>query len=57
MKLQITSTSKAENPSTTPLGASSPNDSMKVSPPNEMYLLNAQCEKCITEEVQIYFKL
>ena len=49
-------TSKAENPSATSLGASSPDDSMKMPPPNEMYLLNAQCEKCITEEVQIYFK-
>ena len=54
MKFQITL--KAENPSTTCLGTSSPNNSMKVPPPNEMYLLNAQCEKCITEEVQIYFK-
>ena len=25
-------------------------------PPNEMYLLNAQCEKSIAEEVQFYFK-
>ena len=40
----------------TSLGTSSPNDSMKVPPRNEMYLLNTQCEKCITEEVQIYFK-
>ena len=25
-------------------------------PPNEMYLLNARCEKSMAEEVQIYFK-
>ena len=31
-------------------------DSMKVPPPNEMFLLNAQCEKCIAEEVKFYFK-
>ena len=37
-----TLTWKAENPSTTSLGTSSPNDSMKVPPPNEMYMLNAQ---------------
>ena len=49
-------TSKAENPSATSLGTSSPNDSMKGPPPNKMYLLNAQCEKCIAEEVQFYFK-
>ena len=40
-------TSKAENPSARSLGASSLNNSMKMLPPNEMYLLNAQCEKCI----------
>ena len=33
-------TLKAENPSATSLGASSLNDSMKMPPPNEMYLLN-----------------
>ena len=49
-------TLKAENPSTTSLGASSPNDSMKMPPPNEMYLLNAQCENCMAEGVQFYFK-
>ena len=30
--------------------------SMKVPPPNEMFLLNARCEKSITDEVQFYFK-
>ena len=49
-------TLKAENPSATSLGASSLNDSMKMLRPNEMYLLNTQCEKCIAEEVQFYFK-
>ena len=38
-------TSNAENPSTTSLGASSPNNSIKMLPPNETYLLNAQYEK------------
>ena len=32
------------------------NDSMKVPSPNEMFLLNARCEKSIAEEVQFYFK-
>ena len=32
------------------------NSSMKVLPPNEMFLLNARCEKSITDEVQFYFK-
>ena len=49
-------TSKAESTNATSLGAGSPNDSMKVPPPNEMYLLNAQCEKSMAEELQIYFK-
>ena len=49
-------TLKAENSSATSLGASSLNDSMKMPPLNEMYLLNAQCEKYIAEEVQFYFK-
>ena len=31
------------------------NDIMKIPPPNEMFLLNAQCEKSIAEEVQFYF--
>ena len=31
-------------------------DSMKMSPPNEMFLLNTQCEKSISQEVQFYFK-
>ena len=47
--------SEVENPSTTSLGVSSPNDSMKIPTPNEMFLLNTHCEKCITEEVQFYF--
>ena len=29
---------------------------MKVPPPNEMFLLNARCEKSVTDEVQFYFK-
>ena len=49
-------TSKAESTNATSLGTGSPNDSMNVPPPNEMYLLNAQCEKSMAEEVQIYFK-
>ena len=32
------------------------NGSMKIPPPNEMFLLNAQCEKSISQEVQFYFK-
>ena len=32
------------------------NDSMKTPPPNEIFLLNAQCEKSISQEVQFYFK-
>ena len=32
------------------------NDSMKLPPPNEMFLLNAQCERSISQEVQFYFK-
>ena len=47
--------SKAESTNATSLGAGSLNDSMKVPPPNEMYLLNAPCEKSIAEEVQFYF--
>ena len=31
------------------------NNSMKMPPPNEMFLLNAQCERSITEDVQFYF--
>ena len=49
-------TSKAESTNATSLGASSPKDSMKVPPPNEMYLFNGQCEKSMAEEVQFYFK-
>ena len=33
-------TSKAESTDSTSLGANSPNDSIKVPPSNEMYLLN-----------------
>ena len=29
---------------------------MKVPPPNEMFLLNARCDKSITDEIQFYFK-
>ena len=29
---------------------------MKMPPSNEMYLLNAQCEKYVAEEVQFYFR-
>ena len=32
------------------------NDIMKIPLPNEMFLLNAQCEKSISQEVQFYFK-
>ena len=32
------------------------NNGMKIPPLNEMFLLNALCEKSITEEVQFYFK-
>ena len=49
-------TSKAESTNATSLGTSSPNDSMKIPPPNEMYLLNAHCEKSMAQEVQVYFK-
>ena len=49
-------TSKAESTNATSLRASGLNNSMKVPLPNEMYLLNAQCEKCFAEEVQFYFK-
>ena len=31
-------------------------ESMKIPPPNEMFLLNAQCEKSISQEVKFYFK-
>ena len=49
-------TSKAESTNATTLGTSSPNDSMKIPPPNEIYLLNTHCEKSMAQEVQIYFK-
>ena len=38
----------------TPAGDS--DSSMKIPPLNEMFLLNAQCEKRIAEEVEFYFK-
>ena len=40
----------------TPSGTGSPNDSMKIPPHNEMYLLNTYCEKRMAQEVQVYFK-
>ena len=40
----------------TPLGTGSPNNNMKIPPPNEMYLLNVHCEKSMAQEVQVYFK-
>ena len=49
-------TSKAESINATSLGTGSPNNSMKMPPPNKMYLLNAHCEKSMAQEVQIYFK-
>ena len=49
-------TLKAESTSTSSSGASSPNDTMKIPPPNEMYQLNAQHEKSIAEEAQFYFE-
>ena len=36
--------------------AETKSDSMKLLPPNEMFLLNTRCEKSITDEVQFYFK-
>ena len=48
-------TSKAASTNTTSLGTGSPNNSMKVPPPNEMYLLNGHFEKSMPQEVQIYF--
>ena len=48
-------TSKAESTNATSFGTGSPNDSMKVPPPNKMYLINAHCEKSMAQEVQIYF--
>ena len=49
-------TSKAESTNATSLGTGSPNDSMKIPPPYEMYVLNAHCEKGMAQEVQVYFK-
>ena len=36
--------------------AETKSDSMKLPPPNEMFLLNTRCEKSIPDEVQFYFK-
>ena len=36
--------------------AETESDSMKLPPPNEMFLLNTRCEKSIMDEVQFYFK-
>ena len=47
-------TSKAVSTNATSLGTSSLNDSMKTPPPNEMYQLNAHCEKSMAQEVQVY---
>ena len=49
-------TSKAESTNATSLGTGSPNDSMKIPSPNEMYLLNAHCEKSMAQDVQVHFK-
>ena len=49
-------TSTAESTNATSLGNGSPNNSMKIPPPNEMYLLNTHCEQSMAQEVQIYFK-
>ena len=49
-------TSKAVSTNATSLRTSSPNNSMKIPPPNKMYLLNAHCEKSMAQEVQVYFK-
>ena len=48
-------TSKTENSNTASLGVSSPTSSMQIPTPNEMVLFNAQCNKCIAEEVLLYF--
>ena len=55
MKLQITELQKLRVQNATSLGTGSLNNSMKMPPPNEMYQLNAHCEKSVAEEVQIYF--
>ena len=46
--------SNAGNPGTALSGTSSPNESMKVPSPNEMYLLNTQCERSIEQEVHFF---
>ena len=33
------------------------NDSMKIPPPNEIFLLNPQCEKSISQEVEFYLRV
>ena len=37
-------------------GTSVESDSVKIPPPNEMFLLNNRCKKSVLEEVQFYFK-
>ena len=49
-------TLKAESTNATSLGTGSPNNSMKIPPRNEMYLLNAHCLKSMGQEGQVYFK-
>ena len=49
-------TLKAASTSATSLGTSSPNDSMKIPPPNKMYPLNVHCEKSMAQEAQVHFK-
>ena len=49
-------TLKAESTNATSLGTSSPNNSMKIPSPNQMYLFNTHCEKSMAQEVKIYFK-
>ena len=45
-------TSKAVSTNATSVGTGS----MKIPPPNKMYLLNTHCEKSMAQEVQVYFK-
>ena len=49
-------TLKAENPSTTYLGASSPNDSIKVPAPNKMYLLNPHVKSVLLKRHNFILK-
>ena len=50
-------TSKAESTNATSLGTGSPNNSMKMPPPNEMYLLNAHCEEYGSRGTNLFLKL